>query len=572
MKKKTSIFSRLRPETKICALLVILTLAAFSRSLVNGFTNYDDDKYVTANFFAQSGLNVSSIVWAFTTTHASNWHPVTWLSHMLDAQIYGINPLGHHLTSLLLHALSVALLFLLLNKMTGSVWRSAFVAALFAVHPLRVESVAWVAERKDVLSALFWILTIWAYVRYADRPGAKRYLAVALIFALGLMAKPMLVTLPFVLLLLDYWPLRRLSTLSHFRLVLEKIPLFALAAGSGVMTMIAQQRGGAVSALDQTSLGFRVGNALISYVAYIGKTLWPSGLSVIYPIPPGPIPLWKVIVAAFLVILATILAVKARRKSPFVAFGWLYYLITLIPVIGLVQVGSQAMADRYTYIPSIGLFVLVACGIPTLIARLERFNQPDRAIAVVSVAVVLALSVVTFVQTGHWSDGVTLFSHATDVTEDNYVAYNHLGAAFAAQGDISTAIPNYKEALRIQPSSAEAHINLAATLVAQGDLAGALAELRTALQIKPRQFEGHANIASVLAMMGRVNEAIPHFQEALRARPMDAGVRLNYAMALFQAGDLSGAWREVHLGVNYGGVPNPNFLRDLSSRMPDPGQ
>jgi len=357
--------------------LALVTFVAFVQVGHNDFINYDDAEYVTENEKVQKGLNIESFVWAFTTGHASNWHPLTWLSHMLDCQLYGLSPAGHHLTNLFLHLLNTLLLFGVLKTMTRAVWPSAFAAVLFAVHPLHVESVAWIAERKDVLSAFFWMLTMAAYLRYTKHPCIVRYLPVVFAFALGLMTKPMLVTLPFVLLLLDYWPLKRLQfgrinipeSQSHKRLILEKIPLFTLAAISSVITCIVQQSGGAMGGNEVLTVGVRLANALVSYVGYIHKMIYPKGLAVLYPHPLDGVGLWQPVVSFIILAVISAGVIFASRKRRYLATGWFWYLGTLIPVIGLVQVGSQAMADRYTYLPSIGIFIILAWGIPELLAR-----------------------------------------------------------------------------------------------------------------------------------------------------------------------------------------------------------
>ncbi|NIQ87873.1 MAG: hypothetical protein GWN93_01765, partial [Deltaproteobacteria bacterium] len=398
------------------------------------------------------GLTRESFIWAFTTTDEANWHPLTWLSHMVDCQLYGLNPAGHHLTNVLLHSASTVLLFLILLGMTGSRWRSALVAALFALHPLHVESVAWVAERKDVLSTLFWMLTLWAYLAYTKRPERKRYLLIIVAFTLGLMAKPMLVTLPFVLLLLDYWPLKRIelgqsasglpaanqpSTIAEkpgaqaFRLLLEKTPLFVLTAASSVVTFVVQKSEGAVGALEVYPLKIRVANALVSYVSYIIKMIWPQNLAVFYPHPGQSLPMWQAVAAGILLVLISIAVIRAGRRQPYLPVGWLWYLGTLVPVIGLVQVGAQAMADRYTYVPLIGLFIMAAWGVPEL---MKKWHHRRVALVVSAALVLFALMTCARLQLRHWKNSIALLSHAHAVTAKSYLVHNNLGSALNELG------------------------------------------------------------------------------------------------------------------------------------------
>ena len=380
----------LRRDVLVCLFLIITTFAVYWQVHNHDFINLDDDLYITENDQVQKGLSRESVVWAFTTTHAANWHPLTWLSHMVDFQLYGLNPKGHHLTNVFFHLLNTLLLFFVLQRMTGALWRSGFVAALFALHPLHVESVAWVAERKDVLSTLFWLLTIWAYTWYVERPRRTRYLLTLLTFTLGLMAKPMLVTLPFVLLLLDYWPLGRfqvgqldtalsapgqasLSTRSVWsqtlRLIWEKAPFFALAAASSIVTFLVQKGGGAVRPWERFPITIRIANGLVSYVKYMGKMIWPSDLAVFYPHPGASLPIWQAVAAGLLLLSISIAAIRLAKNHPYLAVGWLWYLGTLVPIIGFVQVGGQALADRYTYVSLIGLFIIIAWGVSDIVAK-----------------------------------------------------------------------------------------------------------------------------------------------------------------------------------------------------------
>ena len=440
----------------VCLIYVAIAAAAFiayEPLRHNGFVDYDDGNYVFNNPHVNGGITRQSLLWAFTAFHAGNWHPLTWLSHMLDCDLFGLDAPWHHLSSLLIHTAAALLLFSLLKTATGAVGTSAFVAAAFALHPLHVESVAWIAERKDVLSALFCMLTIASYVRYARRPGLGRYLLVTLLFSLGLMAKPMLVTLPFILLLLDYWPLNRLqpatsvnstnrrkrkspSPAAHWpalsRLLCEKLPFLALSVASAAVTFLAQKKGGAVVTLGYASPTFRIGNALLSYARYIGKTIWPAHLAVIYANPARSLPPWKVVAAAFLLLVISICAIRLARNRKYLPVGWLWYLGMLVPVIGLIQVGEQVMADRYTYLPSIGLFIMIAWAAAELPAR----RQFKKIILPPLAAIFLtAMLVCTRVQVGHWKDSFTLFAHAAAVTKNNHVALNNFAWHLATAPD-----------------------------------------------------------------------------------------------------------------------------------------
>jgi hypothetical protein len=433
------------------AALALLTLAAWLPALRNGFVNLDDPYYVTANPRVLQGITRAGIAWALTAKVASNWHPLTLFSHMLDGQLYGLKPAGHHATSLLLHLANVLLLFEVLRRMTGAAGRSAAVAALFAVHPTRVESVAWIAERKDVLSALFWILAMGAWARYARRPSIGRYGLVAFLMILGLMAKPMVVTLPFALLLLDVWPLDRLP-LGWRRLGVEKLPLLALSAASSLITLRYQEM--SLAPLEVVPWSLRAANALVAYAAYLGKLFWPTRLAIFYPIPPV-IPAWKIAGAALLLIAITALAVWRARREPWLLTGWLWFLGTLVPVIGLVQVGRQAMADRYTYIPSIGLFLALVW----TLAELARAHRA--ALAATAGIVILALAVATRVQVGYWADSATLFRHALTATDDgNYLAHIGLGKALMGEKDCAGAAEQFRAVLARYPHMSEAHAGL----------------------------------------------------------------------------------------------------------------
>jgi len=532
---------------------MILTFATFEQVRTCAFINFDDHVYITENQHVQSGLTLKGVTWAFTTTHAANWHPLTWISHMLDCQLYGLNPSGHHLTNLVFHIASALLLFLVLERMTGSLWRSGFVAALFALHPLHVESVAWVAERKDVLSTFFWMLTMWTYIRYVEGPKLNRYLLVLLFFTLGLLSKPMLVTLPFVLLLLDYWPLRRFqfaqsSGISKFptpkpinpsnqssmilRLVREKAPFFILCAISSILTIFAQQKGGAVISLENYPIENRIANALVSYVGYIEKMIWPRHLAIFYP-HQEMLPIWKIVGSGLLLVCVSVLVIRAVRKHPYLVVGWFWYLGTLIPMIGLVQVGEQAMADRYTYVPLIGLFIMMAWGVPDILAG-WRFRK-----VVLSISTGLLLSllmIVTNLQVKHWQNDITLFEHTLAATSNNFTIHYNLGLVLDRQGKTQEAIAHYAEALRIKPDFVRAHNNLGLVLVGQGKTQEAIAHYAEALRIKPDYAQAHNNLGLVLVGQGKTQEAIAHYAEALRIKPDYAEAYNNLGIVLARQG------------------------------------
>jgi tetratricopeptide (TPR) repeat protein len=560
-------------------LLVIAVGTAFWPVLHNGFVSYDDEKYVTRNRHVQMGLGAESLRWALTTFEAANWHPLTWASHMLDWQLWGERPLGHHLSSLLLHLSNTLLLFLLLERMTRAVWRSALVAALFGVHPLHVESVAWVAERKDVLSTLFWLLTIGAYLRYARDPSVRRYAVLSISRTLGLCSKPMLVTVPFTLLLLDYWPLGRWSADTQgrtaLRLIREKLPLFLLSAAASVVTLAAQRSARALGTLDSYSLSDRLANAAVSYSAYLWKAIWPVSLAVHYPHPREALPAWMPLFAALLLVAITVSVFRVRRRCPYLLIGWLWYLGTLVPVIGLVQVGQQAMADRYSYVPLIGPCIMLAWGAPDLLAGVGRSDgappRPRRvALALVSGAVIVMLIVATWFQLRHWRDSVTLFERALAVTESNAVAHNGLGLALATAGRPEEAIAHYRAALEIQPRHAEAHNNLAGALAVSGRVDEAIGHYERALSIDRRYPEALNNLGVALAQQGRVAEALERFRAALAIRPDYGKAHANLAAALYTAGDDEAAWREIDLARRFGFEPPADLVRSLSRRSPRP--
>jgi tetratricopeptide (TPR) repeat protein len=537
-----------RRDVVIAALIFAVCLVAFCQVLGHEFLDYDDDKYVTQNKMVRAGLTLRGAAWAFTTNQASDyWHPVTWLSHMLDSQLYGLNPRWHHLTSLLLHALNAALLYLVLRRATDAPGRSSFVALLFALHPLHVESVAWISERKDVLSTLFWIATLGAYVLYVERPSWKRYLLALVLFILGLLSKPMLVTLPFTLLLLDYWPLGRTSLWSPVArraapqgtlasLVIEKAPFFILSVLVSALN-IAIHPADAIATLDRLPLSERTANAVVSYAAYIWKMIWPARLAVLYPHPGMPPATW-IAGAAVLLALASVVFLRETHRRPYLGFGWLWYLGTLVPVIGLVQVGRQAMADRYTYMPLLGLFVIVAWAVPDLVARWRLGKALLPAAAAASVVACLAG---TWVQLGYWKDSLTLFERTLAVTSGNWLIRYNLGCILSAKGQIDGAIQNYAEAIRLNPRFAMAHLNMGTALIGKGQTSEALSEFAEALRIDPASALAHINMGTLLVRTGDQEAALVHYREAARLAPDDAGVHKDTGMVHLARGSLDDA-------------------------------
>ncbi len=541
--------------------LTAATLVAFWQVNQCDFVDFDDPSYVTENIHIQHGITTEAIRWAFTAGYSSNWHPVTWMSHMLDIQVFGLKPRWHHLTNLLFHIANTLLLFFIFHRMTKAPWKSAFVAALFALHPLHVESVAWVAERKDVLSTFFWMLTMGAYIRYVEHPRFTSYLAVFTFLALGLMAKPMLVTLPFVLLLLDYWPLGRFEQKTPAReipaeinkpvsankrkrkssrkqavqaivqdakpadrryqralvrpLLIEKMPFFALAALSGIVTFIAQQKGGSVASLKVIPPGVRMANAFVSYIIYIGKTIWPENLAVLY-LHPGWWPLWQVPGAVFLLIAVTLVVIREAKRFPYLATGWLWFAVTLAPVIGIVQVGQQAMADRYTYIPLIGLFIMAAWGIPQV---LKNWRYRKEALTTSSALILACLFILTWTQVGYWRSNITLFSHTLEATRDNYVIQENRGVAYAKLGDYRRAIEDYDKAIEINPKCLEAYNNRGAAYAKLGNYRRATEDYDRAIEIDPECVLSYVYRGSAYLELANPGKALSDYDRAVGIDP-----------------------------------------------------
>jgi len=525
----------------IYVVLILATVIAFEQVRHNEFVNYDDDVYVTENRHVNGGISRESVFWAFTTfagPDIGHWQPLTWLSHMLDCELFGLAPGWHHLTNLLFHIANTLLLFWVLRRMTGAVWPSAFVAAAFALHPLHVESVAWVTERRDVLSTLFWMLTIAAYIRYAQRPGIGRYLPVVLAFGLGLMAKSMLVTLPFVLLLLDYWPLGRFQWPRNFALrsktpgwglIAEKIPLFVLVLVSSVFALIA-----AGAAAWNLPLNYRIANALVSYVTYINKMIYPSNLAVFYPHLGDSLPALQAIVCFIKLAVVSAVVIYMARRRRYLIVGWLWYLGTLVPVIGLVQVGSQAMADRYTYLPSIGIFIMVAWGAAELFSK-WRYRKIGLG---VSAGIVLAvLLICTRMQVRHWQNTFTLFGHARKVTRSNPITHNNYGYSLLERGQLDEAIREFREALRLEPKHSKAHNNLGSVLIMKNKISEAIEEFREAVRLKPDFPDACSNLGLAYARLGKYELAIENFDKALQLRPDWPEVYNNLGLAYAHLGE-----------------------------------
>lgn len=550
------------PTWLLAVLLALFTIAIYWPATGGGFV-YDDAEYVVNNPHVTSGVTLENVQWAFESGYAANWHPLTWLSHMVDCQLFGLKPFGHHLTSILLHALSTVLVFLFLHGLTGSLWRSLMVAALFGWHPLHVESVAWIAERKDVLSAFFGLLMLIFYTRYAreddainQKPETKNwsfdfqlppdYWLSLFFFALGLMSKPMLVTWPFVLLLLDYWPLARLNSGHVWRLVKEKTPFFALAAATSVVTFLAQRQGEAVVTIASMPVGIRMGNALISYCSYLGKLLWPANLAAFYPLPKQLL-IWNVVLAGSLLIgISTLLLM--RRRHPFLLMGWLWFCGTLVPVIGLVQVGSQAMADRYTYLPSLGIFILTVWGAYELICRCRL----QMVVLSVSAAMVLIPCImVTRKQIGYWHDSETLFRHALAVTEENSIAHFNLGVANNDQGQVDEAIGQFQAVIQINPEDVEARASLGNVLDKKGQTDAAISQYQEALRLRPGYALAHNNLGLIFVKKGLTAQAVSQYEEAINLKPDLAEAHINLGFILCEQGQIAESISQFQTAIHF---------------------
>jgi len=546
------------PKWLIAFALMAATVAVFWEITSHPFVNYDDNYYVTDCVQVQRGLTWASVAWAFKTTRTGNWIPLAWLTHILDYQIYGLNAGGHHFSSLLIHAFNSVLLYLLLNRLTRALWRSALVAVLFAVHPLNVESVAWISERKNILCTLFWILAIWAYSWYVRSPGWKRYVVALLIFGLGLLAKSMVVTMPFVLLLLDYWPLRRVRGDGEcstepvgsdaaetgscgspggmmIRLVLEKVPFLVVAAADGIITLKAQKEFETVSSIP---LAIRVENALVSYFAYIEKALWPVKLAVLYPHPRSYLPGLEVGIAVAAVACISVAVALGGRRIRYLGVGWLWFIGTLIPVIGIIQAGSQSMADRYAYIPFIGIFIVIAWGLNDLVERYKRLKD---YVIVGAVCGIFTLVIVTRIQIGYWSSSIALWDHTAKVTENNYIAYNNLGEALLTRGMMEEAAPWLYKSAEIEPDHASVQMNLGSLALSTGRLDDAVGYFNRAIELDSNCYDAYNKAGAALLRKGQLDESVPYFTMALEINPGFAPALANMGVVLDARGQFGEA-------------------------------
>jgi len=547
---------RWRPPAWLMALmLAVVTIGLYWPAIGHDFINYDDDVHITSNVHVQQGLTLESIGWALGNAVNCNWHPLTVWSHMLDCQFFGLRPWGHHLTNVLLHALNAVFVFVLLEQMTGARWRSLLVAVLFSVHPLRVESVAWVAERKDVLSGCFGLLALILYARYATggrrsgqappgadvRPLAPGYYWLSLFFfALGLMSKPTLVTWPFVMLLLDYWPLRRFEVERTWRLVMEKIPFVVLAAAASVVTVVVQKQAGAMATILSLPLSARTGNALIAYCRYLGKLFWPADLAVFYP-HPGQWPAATVLLAGGFLLAISGLVWALRRRFPFLLMGWLWFGGMLVPMIGLVPTGGWAMADRHTYLASLGVLVFAVWGTYELT---RGWRHQMAALSVTGAVATVLCWALTRQQLGHWQDSEALFRHALRVSENNYLAHNNLGVALVNRGRTQEAIRQFHESIRLAPGFDAAHYSLGTVLAVEGHVDEAISQLREALRLRPGYANAHHSLGDALVKQGQIDEAISQYREAVRLQPDDVVARNQLGVALAKQGHVDEAIRQ----------------------------
>lgn len=514
----------------ICICLVLAIVAVYWPVYNYEFVRYDDDTYVTDNANIQSGLSCKSVRWAFTTGYASNWHPITWLSHALDCRLFDGWAGGHHLINVLLHIANTLVLFCVLMRMTGAIWPSAFVAAVFALHPLHIESVAWIAERKDLLSTFFWMLTMWAYVRYVEKPKSGWYLVTVVLFALGLMAKPMLVTVPFVLLLLDFWPLQRKIS---YRLLIEKIPFFVFSFASCVVTFLVQRSGGAMIVMESFELKTRINNAIVSYLVYITKMIWPSRLAVLYPHPGYGLSTIKIIVCGLLLVLISICFIYSARRHRFLTVGWFWYLGTLVPVIGLVQVGIQAMADRYTYVTLTGLFIIIAWSAKEFVPKWRYRNV---ILALLAVVVLVASALTASRQLRYWKNSLTLFEHTWRITENNPIILSNYATYLSDLGRLDESIERFNELLKVRPYYVRAHNNLGNALLKAGRTQQALEHFRLAIKYKPNFHQARYNLAGALKKQGRLEEAISYYKQATKIKPDYIDAHLNLAITFNELG------------------------------------
>jgi Tfp pilus assembly protein PilF len=555
-----------RSDLLIMLGLAVVTLGIYAQVIGHKFISLDDPTYIQENSMVNHGLTRAGLAWAFTTFHVANWHPLTWISHMIDCQLFGMNAGAHLLVNALIHAANTLLVFWFLLRTTHARWPSALVAALFALHPLHVESVAWASERKDTLSTFFGLLSLIAYVRYVEAPSSFRYLWTAITLALGLLAKPMLVTWPFVMLLLDYWPLARWQSAKSKaqekklrKLILEKIPLLILVAASVVITLIAQSRGGAVRTLAHEPLALRLSNTLVSYAKYLLLTFWPNDLAVYYPLAPNGIPAWQIVGAAFLLIGITAFCFLQRNIRPYLIVGWLWFLGTLVPVIGLVQVGGQTMADRYFYIPSIGLFVALVFGLADIV---KSWRVAPSLCGGISAAALLILATLTNAQIRRWHDSFTLFEHTLSVTPPNLRIEHNLGVALGASNRFDEAAAHFEKALQIDPNFYDGLVAMSVTRSHQGRMPEAIEYFKAAIRLQPDTPKAHVQLAHALWEQNRDQEALEEMRRALQSAPRDADIRGDFGLALAMVGRLSEAIEQLHeaLQLNPNSAENHNNL------------
>ena len=569
----------------VCIFLAGATLTAYWQVLQSDFVNLDDPMYVTENRYVNTGFTWENIRWAFSMGKVAYWHPLTWVSHILDCQLYGLRPGLHHLTNLIIHVANTLLLFGVLKRVTGAVWKSAFVAALFALHPINVDSVAWVAERKNVLSTLLWLLTIWAYAIYAQHGGVRRYLITLFLFALGLLAKPMLVTLPPVMLLLDYWPLGRFSLRQKlksqisnsklsvrasptFELVMEKVPFFVLSAVSSYLSFTSVRLLGITISTELVPMKFRIENALVSYVRYIDKIIWPRNLAVFYPYPEK-VATWESTSALAVLLFVTFVLLVVFRRKRYLGIGWLWYIGTLIPVIGLVQAGLwPTMADRWAYVPMMGLAILTTWGVGDIAAK-WRLRVPTLVIP--AGAYLSVLLVCTYLQVGHWRNSFTLFTHALDVTSGNYIAHLNLGNVLLKEKKTDEAIHHYKNAIEIHNNYKDAHYNLGIALGLQEKYDDAVKEFYTVLRLDKNYWKAGFHLANALAKTGHLDEAIARYENVVQLHPNDVEVYNNFALALVKKGKVNEAIEYYNkcLEINPGSV---EVLNNLSIALTEQGK
>jgi Tfp pilus assembly protein PilF len=604
-------------KVTICAVLVAMTWAVFGQTLGHDFVNYDDKIYVYANSLVSAGLSGSSLAEAFVDVRTTNWHPLTTMSHMLDCQLFHLKPAGHHFTNVLLHSVAAILLFVWLSGVTGSVWRSAFVAAVFAIHPLHVESVAWIAERKDVLSAVFFFLTLLAYARYAKARSVSRYLAVSILFACGLMSKPMLVTTPVILLLLDYWPLRRWTDSKSLRgLVNEKLPLLALSIASSIVTYLLQEN--SMSSIPQLPFVWRVECAVVSYVIYVAQFFWPTGLAVFYPHPEDSLAWWQVALAAAPLICVTWIVYVLRRSRPYLLVGWLWYVLMLLPVIGIVEVGLQGHADRYTYLPHIGIFVALTWLVADLAISIRLRKQ---VLGAASAVVLVTFGACSWKQTTYWRNSATLWMHTLAVTKNNDVAltnfadwlaergqlgealsyfqrglavrsqrsghehynltlaaiHSSIGTVLVRKDRVEEAVGHFQRAIELQPNYPDAHYNLGVVLGRRNDVDGAIAQFRTLLKMSPNDSASNAALAYTLEHKGLFGEAVAHYEIVLKSDPNSVFALNNLSWLLSTNPDASvrNGPRAVELALRSNRIANqtsPAILRTLAAAYAEAGQ